>query len=172
MFLASRGNKARVILHYKCTPCTYEPSRMLKTRSPKPKAIHQHHTIRQLSQRKQMLNAGISLGHNFVLSCIQPYIPISAGASRVQEGNSLLHPQPAVGKPSPSGAVLTWSSLQCMMEICGAEMKGCCSGLSLLIRLYSNWLLRLSCKTNRRTESLRKQGPEMLISPSPAGFSS
>lgn len=122
-------------------PLHLQATCMMKTRSPKPKAIHQHHAVRQLAQRKQMLNAGISLGHNFMLSCIQPYVPISAQTSWVQEGNFLLHSQLAAAMPSPSGAVLTWSSLQCLMNVCGSEIKRCCSGLSLLIWLYSNWLL-------------------------------
>lgn len=57
----------------------------------------------------------------------------------------LVHPQPGSRDARTAGAGQTWSSLQFLVRVCGTEIKGCWSGLSLLILLYSDRLLCLSC---------------------------
>lgn len=108
-------------------------------------------------------------------AAFSPGFPISGWASQIQGGELPPPGAPSAweqGCPGSDGAVLAWSSVQFLVQVCGTEIKGCWSGLSLLILLYSDRLLCLSCKTNRQSKSLRKKNPDLLISPSPAGISS
>lgn len=108
-------------------------------------------------------------------AAFSPWFPISGWASQIQGGKLPPPGAPSAWEqecPGSDGAVLAWSSVQFLVQVCGTEIKGCWSGLSLLILLYSDRLLCLSCKTNRQSKSLRKKNPDLLISPSPAGISS